>query len=167
MDNEFRMSIGGVDKFIKSLEAKALEIDRVNKQIVERSGAIVQRNARRAFRPRPGGSAKTSKSGRKYYDSRGYGVDGFGFDGSFAPINGQPTQRSGNLQASIQYETRKMATMTYGVTIGPTMKYGRAVELGSPRWKTGNKFPYMRPGYEASKEELSHMYRQAWARVLG
>ena len=34
---------------------------------------------------------------------------------------------------------------SYTAVIGPTVEYARAVELGSPRWKSGVKYPYLEP----------------------
>ena len=34
---------------------------------------------------------------------------------------------------------------SYIAVIGPTVEYARAVELGSPRWKSGVKYPYLEP----------------------
>ena len=66
-----------------------------------------------------------------------------------------PMNRTGNLRRSIRGEKRTVGFAKYTAIVGPTIVYGRAVELGgefAPRsWKGTSAmsgFPYMRPGYE-------------------
>jgi hypothetical protein len=42
---------------------------------------------------------------------------------------------------------------SYSAIVGPTIIYGRRVELGGGNWKAGVRFPYMEPAYA--------MYRSA------
>jgi hypothetical protein len=34
---------------------------------------------------------------------------------------------------------------TYIAIVGASMEYARTVEMGSPRWKSGVKYPYLEP----------------------
>ena len=55
---------------------------------------------------------------------------------------------SGNLRRSIRGEKYDIGFAKYAAIVGPTMIYGRAVELGgAPTWTRGQKFPYMSPAY--------------------
>ena len=36
----------------------------------------------------------------------------------------------------------------YSAIVGPTIIYGRRVELGGGNWPAGTKFPYMKPAWE-------------------
>lgn len=65
-----------------------------------------------------------------------------------------PMNRTGNLRRSIRGEKFRQGFASYSAIVGPTIIYGRAVEIGgqwAPRsWKgtsamTG--FPYMKPAY--------------------
>ena len=40
----------------------------------------------------------------------------------------------------------------FAASIGPEAEYGRAVELGSSRWKNGAKYPYMEPALRTLSE---------------
>lgn len=66
-----------------------------------------------------------------------------------------PMNRTGNLRRSIRGEKRTVGFAKYTAIVGPTIVYGRAVELGgeyAPRsWKGTSAmsgFPYMKPGFE-------------------
>ncbi len=64
-------------------------------------------------------------------------------------ISGQPPMnRTGNLRRSIRGEKYNVGFAKYEAIVGPTMIYGRAVEMGgAPTWTKGQKFPYMSPAY--------------------
>lgn len=63
-----------------------------------------------------------------------------------------PMNRTGDLRRSITAKYYRVGFGTYGAIVGPTIIYGRAVELGGkygpPNWRNGEHFPYMRPAYE-------------------
>jgi hypothetical protein len=70
-------------------------------------------------------------------------------------IAGQPPMnRTGNLRRSIRGEKFRQGFASYSAIVGPTIIYGRAVEIGgqwAPRsWKGTTAmagFPYMKPAY--------------------
>lgn len=64
--------------------------------------------------------------------------------------NGQPPMnRTGNLRRSIRAEKHREGFAKYSAIVGPTIIYGRVVELGgNPNWPSGTKFPYMAPAYK-------------------
>ena len=59
-----------------------------------------------------------------------------------------PMNRTGNLRRSIKGERAREGFATYSAMIGPTIIYGRRVELGGGNWPTDTKFPYMKPAWE-------------------
>lgn len=63
-----------------------------------------------------------------------------------------PMNRTGDLRRSISMYRYRIGFGTYGAIVGPTIVYGRAVELGGkygpPTWRNGEHFPYMAPAYE-------------------
>ena len=59
-----------------------------------------------------------------------------------------PMNRTGNLRRSIKGERAREGFATYSAVVGPTIIYGRRVELGGGNWPTGTKFPYMKPAWE-------------------
>ena len=59
-----------------------------------------------------------------------------------------PMNRTGNLRRSIRAEKKKEGFAKYSAIVGPTIIYGRVVELGgNPNWASGTKFPYMAPAF--------------------
>ena len=80
-----------------------------------------------------------------------------------------PTNITGTLRRSISAsDPQAMATGAYSVQVGPTVIYGRHVELGGPNWPPGVSYPYMRPAYEKAKgdPQLRRIIASAWAAGL-
>ncbi|NBQ47891.1 MAG: hypothetical protein EBU33_05475 [Sphingobacteriia bacterium] len=68
--------------------------------------------------------------------------------GQVATSGKPPMNRTGNLRRSIRGEKYDKGFAKYEAIVGPTMIYGRAVEMGgAPTWTRGQKFPYMSPAY--------------------
>ena len=68
--------------------------------------------------------------------------------GQRATSGAPPMNRTGNLRRSIRGEKYNVGFAKYEAIVGPTMIYGRAVEMGgAPTWTKGQKFPYMSPAY--------------------
>jgi len=88
-------------------------------------------------------------------------------DGHWEPgahIHGSPdfpNVRTGNLRRSIMTELRQ-GFGTYSVSVGPTMVYSRAVELG----RNGAGYPYMRPAYDKVKPQVTDIFVRAVKRRL-
>jgi hypothetical protein len=60
------------------------------------------------------------------------------------PSGSGPNVITGTLKRSITTRVR-VGFGTYIADVGPTVVYARAVELGSPIWKSGVKYPYLTP----------------------
>lgn len=81
-----------------------------------------------------------------------------GFSGAHAKgaphVGGdQPNVVTGDLRRSIRmFPPMEVATLTFAGKVGPTMIYGRAVELGLPSWTRG--YPYMKPAAERARSEI-------------
>ena len=65
-----------------------------------------------------------------------------------------PMNRTGNLRRSIRGEKFRTGFASYEAIVGPTIIYGRKVELGGPNWKPGVKFPYMEPAYQIYRTQV-------------
>lgn len=56
---------------------------------------------------------------------------------------------------------------TFVAWVRSSVVYGRAIEEGHPRWKTGNKFPYLGPAYDfVTKVVLPQLFERAWAAAM-
>lgn len=58
-----------------------------------------------------------------------------------------PNVVTGALRRSIRTDV-KYGFGNYVAVVGASTEYARAVELGSPRWKSGVKYPYLAPAAE-------------------
>jgi len=58
-----------------------------------------------------------------------------------------PMNRTGNLRRSITGEKSRKGFGKYEAIVGPTIIYGRRVELGGGNWPSGTRFPYMAPAF--------------------
>lgn len=143
------------DEVIARFKARTEAVERAAHSIVQKGAFVIQAEARQGFRGRPAGSQRTSKkTGRIWYDQRG----------ANAPQPPIPTQRSGNLRNSIKPQTvRRIGPGAWMSSTGPTMIYGRRVELGGG---PARAFPYMEPAVKRATPELQRIYREEWARAL-
>ena len=72
-----------------------------------------------------------------------------------------PMNRTGNLRRSIRAEKKKEGFAKYTALVGPTIIYGRVVELGgAPTWPAGTKFPYMLPAYQKFRVVAPNIVRK-------
>lgn len=153
-NNKIRVEVKGIDDFARAITIQAEKLDKASERIVKKGAAIVGSDAKRQFRPRPLGSVRTSKTGRVYYSSKP----------PFQPRPPKPTSRSGNLRDSIHMiEAKRIGPGKWISTTGPTMIYGRRVELGGGRARA---FPYMAPGLQAAKPKLRKLYADEWRKAL-
>ena len=65
-----------------------------------------------------------------------------------------PMNRTGNLRRSIRGEKFRTGFASYSAIVGPTIIYGRKVELGGPNWRPGVQFPYMEPAYRIYRTQV-------------
>lgn len=57
-----------------------------------------------------------------------------------------PNVVTGALKRSIRTDVQRgFGSYVAVAKVGPSVEYARAVELGSPRWKSGVKYPYLEP----------------------
>ena len=77
-----------------------------------------------------------------------------------------PNVVSGDLRRSIKTKMRRQGFGSYTATVGPSMVYGRAVELGNPSWKSGVKYPYLVPAFEKVKPQATDIFTKAYLRRM-
>ena len=150
------------------LEARFNEAART---VVIKAGALVAKSAQRQFTslamkgnsvrviPAGGGKRSGERLGIKY---RGGHVEG-----------DRPHIRTGNLARSIA--TRDVQMVSPGrwmSTTGPTMAYGRRIELGFTgsdsrgRHYDQSAYPYMSPGFNEAKPEIIALYEHEFKKAL-
>jgi hypothetical protein len=87
------------------------------------------------------------------------------------PRSGEgPNYATGNLFRNIiGNPVQRVGFETYAASASSGAEYARAVELGSPRWKSGVKFPYMIPArdYLVQSGRASAYIRDEVRRAMG
>ena len=78
-----------------------------------------------------------------------------------------PNRVTGTLQRSINTQVR-YGFGSYIATVGPSVEYARAVELGSPRWKSGVRYPFLSTavGYMVSSGNLQRAFTLNFMRLM-
>lgn len=78
-----------------------------------------------------------------------------------------PNVVTGNLRRNIRTDVR-YGFGSYVATVGSYAEYARAVELGSSRWKSGVKYPYLGPAAEKLKNNgtLNRVFTQEFAKKM-
>jgi hypothetical protein len=78
-----------------------------------------------------------------------------------------PNKVTGDLQRSINTQVR-YGFGSYIATVGPSIIYARAVELGSPRWKSGVRYPFLSTavGYMVSSGNLNRVFQINFLRLM-
>ena len=75
-----------------------------------------------------------------------------------------PKNRTGNLRRSIRGEKAREGFASYTAIVGPTIIYGRSVEIGGkyapPTWRNNEKFPYMQPAFNKFQRLVGSIIRK-------
>lgn len=78
-----------------------------------------------------------------------------------------PNKVTGTLQRSINTQVR-YGFGSYVATVGPSVEYARPVELGSSRWKSGVRYPFLGPavGYMVNSGNLNRVFTLNFMRLM-
>lgn len=68
-----------------------------------------------------------------------------------------PNVGTGLLRRSISVKQRK-GFGSYVASVGPTAVYARAVEQGHPRWRSGVRYPYLRPAAAMVRRQAKRIF---------
>lgn len=160
---EFKVIVKGVKELEESLLKRYEMIDHAGERIVRRAGEAVARNSKLVFLGRPTVIKTKNKGARR---------EGLPYLNNRSQSWPTPTNRTGHLRDSIHVgDITRLGPGRWISTTGPTMVYGRRVELGGVSRTNGTTirtrpFPYMTPGFERSRTEITTIYREEWARAL-
>ena|ERR1035438_1048997 len=151
---ESAIRVTGINELSAALDATVLASQVASRRIVTRQALLVATEAKRDFRPYPGGKRISGRTGRAYY--------------SFAPpFQAAPpsvTRRSGALQTSIG-KILAVTTVGYGAkaVMGTPLKYAPYVEYGTSRMA---KEPFMEAALKKSEAEMQGIAEEEWAKAL-
>jgi len=139
-----RVEIKGTKETIDALNRLGLAFDEAMKRVVEKGTILIANEAKQGFNPPDDLPARPPR----------------------------PTQRTGNLRNSINTtKARSLGLGRFAASVGPTVIYGRRVELGYPggagigHQKT-RAFPYLAPGFNRAKPKLEELYRKELSEVV-
>lgn len=129
----------GMDAFYAAIKKTANDADTVAKEVVATGSAMVTREAQGNF---VGSHAK--------------GQPHVGGD--------QPNVVTGQTRRSIRPDpVMRIGLFEWGTAVGPTVAWGRALELG---YLARRGYPYFQPGVDKVTPQLRGISEAAWARFL-
>lgn len=148
MADGLSMIMSGISEFDAALDKLMVRAEAAAIEAVTTGGALIERNAKLNFE---GNHAK--------------GEPHVGGD--------KPNVVTGTLRRSIHSEpVQKIGLGSYQVKVGPSVLYGRRVELGFTgtdslgRSFNQRAYPYFTPAFEAALPELDGIFTRAWARAV-
>lgn len=140
------ITVRGTGDFSKALASLAVRVDVANTVGLMQAAALVEGEIKRQI---TGGHPKGTKTG--------------------ATVGGPPQNISGTLRRSVTaIGPEPLGADTWRARIGPTVKYGRHVELGGPNWPSGVTYPYVKPGLDAALagDRLRTIAARAWGQAI-
>jgi len=120
--------VTNLDDVLRAIDNVGSDIEQGAKIGIGRAGLAIERQAKLNA-----SNGTRVREGNKIIPPRHIGPSGQG-----------PNVITGNLRRSIKTSVR-YGFGTYIAIVGASMEYARAVEMGSPRWKSGVKYPYLEP----------------------
>ena len=164
--------VSGVKEVNASIDHLIIKMSEAARNTVVKGGAIVAKAAKEEFTElavTKGGEArivggdgrfKGERSGSKY---RGPNISGMS----------RPHARTGKLRTSIGvHEVSQVGPGRWMSKTGPTMAYGRRVEMGftgsdsKGRHYQQSPYPYMSPGFEKARPELEALYAEECRKAM-
>lgn len=132
---------------IAGLEAQKARVDAATEVAAFEAGHVIEAGMKARI---TGGHPKGTKTG--------------------ASPGGPPQNISGSLRRSITTEhPTHLGTGMYEVTVGPTIVYGRAVDLGGAHhWPAGVSYPYVQSGANQaiSSGAVEAVFLSSWAKAI-
>ena len=141
MSEDFKMTVKNMNEVISKISTAVTKIDQAALYAVGQVGLSLER--------------RVKKNLNTTTHTRGVGHITQG-DGGF------PNRVTGNLSRSV-YTDLKHETGSYIASVFPTMVYSRALEFGSPRWKSGVQYPYLKPSFEQERPGMTALFTKKFA----
>lgn len=138
------IEVSGIGGFDERISRQKAAVEAAAQRFVRQGGEVIAGNARKQFIG--GKAAKATDSWR-------------------SDAWPTPTRRTGNLQRSIRVVYVGKEGGSWVSQTGPTVIYGRRVELGYTGtgvfpYYTTRPFPYLQPGLDESHETLKRLYAE-------
>ena len=154
------MSIPNLDETVSKISTAVTKIDTAALYAVGQLGLSVERIAKKSLQNNQHRKSTTKARGKfKGGNRKWIPAEHIGGDGT------PPNRRTGHLSESI-YTDLQHEPGSYVAYVFPTMKYAQALELGSPKWKSGVKYPYMKPAFDFVKPQATSIFEKAFAKKM-
>lgn len=151
---ETRVIVKGVNEFSSALEGSVAAALIAARRIVERGALLIASEAKKNFRPRPGGQMTSQKSGKIYYS----------YAPPFQAVPPQPTSRSGALQTSLnQLGAATPIPGGWMATTGTKLSYAPYVEYGTGFMQ---KEPFLEKAVKDSELKIRAIADEEWAKAV-
>jgi len=113
---------------------------------VAQVGLSIERETKKILFTRQNSGFPGGKGDRRYVGHEPVKGDG-----------GPPNRVTGALASSVRTEIRQ-GFGTYSALVFPTMVYARALELGNPKWKSGVKYPFLKPAVDRIRPRATQIF---------
>ena len=155
MANGTGVILHGESEFRDALTVHVEAVGVAGRNFVEKGSLLILSEAKKTFRPRPGGQRVSKKTGKTYYS----------FVPPYQAVPPQPTSRSGALQSSLG-KIRKISKTPGGwsAVFGTDLEHANYVEYGT---RYMQKEPFMATGIDHSKGKLTSILEAEMAKVVG
>ena len=142
-----QIKITNLSETLNNLSVFQTKIDKAATYGVAQVALSVERETKKILFTRQNSGFPGGKGARRYRGHEPTSGDG-----------GPPNRVTGALASSVRTEIKRAGFGTYVADVFPTMSYARALELGSPRWKSGVKYPYLLPAVNRVKPKATSIF---------
>jgi len=155
MANEITVVVHGSKELEDALKLSVVASNAASRRIVERGALLMISEAKRTFRPRPGGQRTSAKTGKTYYS----------FVPPYEAIPPKPTSRSGALQTSLGkvFRVSPVGATGWMARFGTDLSYAAAVEYGT---RFMQPEPYLGHGVESAKAKVQALAEAEWMKAV-
>jgi len=156
MASEVVVVFHGLNELNDALITSVASANAANRKIVERGSLVMLSEAKKKFRPSPGGQRTSQKTGKTWYS----------FQPPYQAVPPQPTSRSGALQSSLgsYHRIKPVGRDGWLAVFGTNKDYASAVEYGTEFMKAE---PYMSTGVKSSETRVNAIAAEEWEKVVG
>ena len=148
-----RVIVKGTHEFNSALKLNMDAALAAARRIVERGGLLLASEAKKSFRPRPGGQRTSQITGKIYYS----------YAPPFQAVPPQVTSRSGNLQNSLGLLSVSPTVGGWMSTSGTKVQYAGFVEYGTGFMR---KEPFMEKALKDSEGKIQVIAEEEWAKAV-
>lgn len=153
--SDFEFELPNLDDVERKIADRVKKFDDSALFAVGQVGLALERDVKKLLTNNSHRAVATKTGGRRWIPRGHIGADGT-----------PPNRRTGALLRSVFTDLRKEPG-SYVASVFPSMVYAKSLELGNPNWKSGVKYPYLRPAFVALKPRMVGIFERAFAQKMG